>query len=123
MQRNTRAMVAMLFVGLAIFSGLYSTQALLPTFVEELSFSPPDSALTVCAANGAIAAFMLSQSMLSQRFGSGRLLCISAILSTVLAFAVPMVGDSVLALISIRALHSAVLAGAPAVAMAWLSEA
>ncbi len=33
MQRNTRAMVAMLFVGLAIFSGLYSTQAMLPTFV------------------------------------------------------------------------------------------
>lgn len=122
MQRNTRAMVAMLFVGLAIFSGLYSTQALLPTFVEELSFSPTEAALTVSAATGALAVFIVPLSILSERFGRGRLLVISAILATVLAFAVPMVGDNVLALISIRALQGAVLAGAPAVAMAWLSE-
>ena len=122
MQRNTRAMVAMLFVGLAIFSGLYSTQALLPTFVEELSFSPTEAALTVSAATGALAVFIVPLSILSERFGRGRLLVISAILATVLAFAVPMVRDNVLALISIRALQGAVLAGAPAVAMAWLSE-
>ena len=122
MQRNTRAMVAMLFVGLAIFSGLYSTQALLPTFVEELSFSPTEAALTVSAATGALAVFIVPLSILSERFGRWRLLVISAILATVLAFAVPMVGDNVLALISIRALQGAVLAGAPAVAMAWLSE-
>lgn len=122
MQRNTRAMVAMLFVGLAIFSGLYSTQALLPTFVEELGFSPTEAALTVSAATGALAVFIVPLSILSERFGRGRLLVISAILATVLAFAVPMVGDNVLALISIRALQGAVLAGAPAVAMAWLSE-
>ena len=122
MQRNTRAMVAMLFVGLAIFSGLYSTQALLPTFVEELSFSPTEAALTMSAATGALAVFIVPLSILSERFGRGRLLVISAILATVLAFAVPMVGDNVLALISIRALQGAVLAGAPAVAMAWLSE-
>ena len=122
MQRNTRAMVAMLFVGLAIFSGLYSTQALLPTFVEELSFSPTEAALTVSAATGALAVFIVPLSILSERFGRGRLLVISAILATLLAFAVPMVGDNVLALISIRALQGAVLAGAPAVAMAWLSE-
>ena len=115
-------MVAMLFVGLAIFSGLYSTQALLPTFVEELSFSPTEAALTVSAATGALAVFIVPLSILSERFGRGRLLVISAILATVLAFAVPMVGDNVLALISIRALQGAVLAGAPAVAMAWLSE-
>ena len=122
MQRNTRAMVAMLFVGLAIFSGLYSTQALLPTFVEELGFSPTEAALTVSAATGALAVFIVPLSILSERFGRGRLLVISAILATLLAFAVPMVGDNVLALISIRALQGAVLAGAPAVAMAWLSE-
>src|SRR5699024_11261121 len=71
---------------------------------------------------GALAVFIVPLSILSERFGRGRLLVISAILATVLAFAVPMVGDNVLALISIRALQGAVLAGAPAVAMAWLSE-
>ena len=122
MQRNTRAMVAMLLVGLAIFSGLYSTQAILPTFVEELGFTPTEAALTVSAATGALAVCIVPLSILSERFGRGRVLVISAVLATVLAFMVPLVGDSVIAIISIRALQGAVLAGAPAVAMAWLSE-
>ena len=122
MQRNTRAMVAMLFVGLAIFSGLYSTQAMLPTFVEVLGFTPTEAALTVSAATGALALCIVPLSILSERFGRGRLLVISAILATILAFAVPLVGENVLAIIAVRALQGAVLAGAPAVAMAWLSE-
>lgn len=122
MQRNIRAMVAMLFVGLAIFSGLYSTQAMLPTFVDELGFTPTEAALTVSAATGALALCVVPLSILSERFGRGRLLVISAVLATILAFMVPLVGDNVLAIIAIRALQGAVLAGAPAVAMAWLSE-
>lgn len=122
MQRNTRAMVAMLFVGLAIFSGLYSTQAMLPTFVEVLGFTPTEAALTVSAATGALALCIVPLSILSERFGRGRLLVISAVLATILAFAVPLVGENVLAIIAGRALQGAVLAGAPAVAMAWLSE-
>ena len=121
MQRNTRAMVAMLFVGLAIFSGLYSTQAMLPTFVEVLGFTPTEAALTVSAATGALALCIVPLSILSERFGRGRLLVISAVLATILAFAVPLVGENVLAIIAVRALQGAVLAGAPAVAMAWLS--
>lgn len=122
MQRNTRAMVAMLFVGLAIFSGLYSTQAMLPTFVEVLGFTPTEAALTVSAATGALALCIVPLSILSERFGRGRLLVISAVFATILAFAVPLVGENVLAIIAVRALQGAVLAGAPAVAMAWLSE-
>ena len=122
MQRNTRAMVAMLFVGLAIFSGLYSTQAMLPTFVEVLGFTPTEAALTVSAATGALALCIVPLSILSERFGRGRLLVISAVLATILAFAVPLVGENVLAIIAVRALQGAVLAGSPAVAMAWLSE-
>ena len=122
MQRNIRAMVAMLFVGLAIFSGLYSTQAMLPTFVEVLGFTPTEAALTVSAATGALALCIVPLSILSERFGRGRLLVISAVLATILAFAVPLVGENVLAIIAVRALQGAVLAGAPAVAMAWLSE-
>src|SRR5690625_6880588 len=86
MQRNTRAMVAMLFVGLAIFSGLYSTQAMLPTFVEVLGFTPTEAALTVSAATGALALCIVPLSILSERFGRGRLLVISAVLSTILSF-------------------------------------
>ena len=122
MQRNTRAMVAMLFLGLAIFSGLYSTQAILPTFVKELGFTPSEAALTVSAATGALALCIVPLSILSERFGRGRLLLISAALATVLSFLVPIVGSNVIAIIAIRALQGAVLAGAPAVAMAWLSE-
>ncbi|MDY3127034.1 MAG: MFS transporter [Corynebacterium sp.] len=122
MSRNTRATLAMLFVGLAIFSGLYTTQAILPTLVGELGFTPAQAALTVSAATGALALCVIPASILSERFGRGRLLIISALSASVVGLLVPLMGTNPLALIVLRGVQGALLAGAPAVAMAWLSE-
>ena len=55
MTRTRRATLAMLFVGLAIFSCLYTTQAMLPTLVAQMSLSSTQAALTISAATGSLA--------------------------------------------------------------------
>ncbi|MDU3174539.1 MAG: MFS transporter [Corynebacterium striatum] len=121
MTRTRRAMLAMLFVGLAIFSCLYTTQALLPTLVEQMGLSSTQAALTVSAATGALALCVIPASILSERFGRGRLLIVSAVGATLLGLVVPLAPNAAL-LITLRGLQGAVIAGAPATAMAWLSE-
>ena len=116
-----RATVGMLFVGLAIFSCLYSTQALLPTLTEALGVSPSQAALTVSAATGALAVCVVPASILSEKFGRGRVLTISATAATAMGFALPL-SQSIGQMIALRALQGVLIAGTPAVAMAWLSE-
>lgn len=116
-----RATLAMLAVGLATFNSLYSTQAILPTLVTEMGISESTAALTVSAATGALALFVVPASILSERLGRGKVLTISVLLSTLLGLLVPL-APSIGALIALRALQGMALAGVPAVAMSWLSE-
>ncbi|WIM67558.1 MFS transporter [Corynebacterium breve] len=116
-----RATIAMLAVGLAIFNALYATQALLPTLVDDLGISPTEAAMTVSATTGALAIFIVPFSILSEKFGRGRVLIISALLATTLGLMLPLAQDAG-QLIAMRALQGAMIAGTPAVAMAWLSE-
>lgn len=117
----TRATIAMLALGLTIFNSLYTTQVLLPVLVEDLQVSPTVAALTVSAATGALAIFVVPASILSERFGRGRILIISAVVSSAIALILPLAQD-VYQLIALRGLQGIVLAGAPAVAMTWISE-
>ncbi|RNE50020.1 MFS transporter [Corynebacterium alimapuense] len=116
-----RAVLAMLAAGLATFNALYATQALLPTLVDDLSITPTQAALTVSAATGMLAICIVPASILSERFGRGRILVISAIAATALGMLLPLAPD-VTTLILLRALQGMVIAGVPAVAMTWLSE-
>ena len=125
MQKGTpeyrRATVAMLCAGLAIFSSLYATQALLPVLTVEMGATPSEAALTVSAATGAIAVCVVPASILSEKFGRGRVLTISAVAATAVGMLVPL-GQSIEQITALRALQGALLAGTPAVAMAWLAE-
>lgn len=121
MTRTRRATVAMLLVGLAIFSSLYSTQAILPTLVENMGLSSTEAALTVSAATGALALCVVPASILSERFGRGRILLISAVAATSVGLVVPIAHQG-WQLILLRGLQGALLSGAPATAMAWLAE-
>ena len=125
MQKGTpeyrRATVAMLCAGLAIFSSLYATQALLPVLTVEMGATPSEAALTVSAATGAIAVCVVPASILSEKFGRGRVLTISAVAATGVGMLVPL-GQSIEQITALRALQGALLAGTPAVAMAWLAE-
>ena len=117
----TRATLAMLALGLTIFNSLYSTQALLPVLADDLEVSPTLAALTVSAATGALAIFVVPASILSEKFGRGRILIISALLASLIGMILPYAQD-IHQLIILRALQGIALAGAPAVAMTWISE-
>lgn len=116
-----RAVLAMLAAGLATFNALYTTQALLPMLVDDLGITPTESALTVSAATGMLAVCIVPASILSERFGRGRILIISALTATVLGLFLPFAPDA-LTLIALRGLQGMAIAGVPAVAMTWLSE-
>lgn len=116
-----RAVFAMLAAGLAAFNGLYCTQALLPTMTEELGITPTESALTVSATTGMLALCIVPASILSEKFGRGRVLTISLTLAIIVGLILPLV-PNITALILLRGLQGALLAGTPAVAMTWLSE-
>ncbi|MDU0479721.1 MFS transporter [Staphylococcus chromogenes] len=116
-----RATLAMLAVGLATFNGLYCTQALLPTFTTIFGISATTSALTISATTGTMALMIVPASILSEKFGRGRVLVISLILATLTGLAIPLLNDAAW-LIALRAIQGACFAGTPAVAMAWLSE-
>lgn len=121
MTRSRRATLAMLLIGLAIFSGLYSTQAILPVLVEETDMSSGAAALTVSAATGGLALFVIPASILSERFGRGRVLLASVIGAALIGMLVPFATTG-WAVIALRGLQGAVMSGAPATAMAWLAE-
>ena len=111
----------MLAFGLAIFNTLYATQALLPTLTTELDITPSTAALTVSAATGALALCVVPASILSEKYGRGRVLVISALAATGIGLLLP-IAQNAEQLIAMRALQGAMIAGTPAVAMTWLSE-
>lgn len=115
------ATLAMLCIGLAIFNALYATQALLPTLTTALDASPSEAALTVSAATGALALCVVPASILSEKYGRGRILVISALAATALGLMLPL-AQTITQLIVLRGLQGVMIAGTPAVAMTWLSE-
>lgn len=117
----TKAVLAMLCAGLATFNALYSTQAILPTFVAELGMDVSHASLLVSAATGALAVCIVPASILSERFGRGTVLITSALAATVLGLVIPLFTEPWL-LIALRGLQGVLIAGVPAVAMTWISE-
>lgn len=116
-----RAVLAMVAAGLATFNTLYATQALLPTLTQDLGISPSQAALTISATTGALAVCIVPASILSERFGRGRILGISVVFAIGLGLALPWL-PSIEAFIIGRTIQGILLAGVPAVAMAWISE-
>lgn len=116
-----RAVLAMLAAGLATFNALYATQALLPILVEDLNITPTEAALTVSATTGMLAVCIVPMSILSEGFGRGRILIISALAATALGLFIPLAPNAA-ALIALRGLQGIAIAGVPAVAMTWLAE-
>ncbi|MEP7159832.1 MAG: MFS transporter [Dermatophilaceae bacterium] len=116
-----RITLALFLAGLATFALLYSTQPLLPTLAEHFGLSAAGSALSVSAATAGIGVALLVAGPVSEVLGRTRLMVASLV-------AAPMVGVVIAlaptwpVLLALRALQGVVLAGLPAVAMAYLSE-
>ncbi|WP_445395431.1 MFS transporter [Streptomyces sp. LE64] len=116
-----RMSFALFLVGLATFALLYSTQSLLPLISTEFAVGAGDASWTVSAATGALALFVLPLSALSERFGRRTLMTVSLAVAVGVTLLIPF-APSLGALIALRAVQGAALAGVPASAMAYLAE-
>lgn len=112
-----RAVIAMLAAGLATFNALYYTQAILPALTHQLDITPTQAALTISAATGALAVCIVPASILSERFGRGKVLIVSAVVATALGLVLALAPNATWLIIG-RGVQGAVLA----VAMTWISE-
>jgi YNFM family putative membrane transporter len=112
---------AMFLGGFSTFALLYSAQPLLPLFSHTFGISPAQSSGVVSAATGTLAFSLLPASALSNRFGR-RPLMIGALIGSAVLTMLMALAQNFTQLVVLRALLGCVLAGLPAVAMAYLSE-
>jgi len=116
-----RMSFALFLAGVATFALLYSTQALLPLVSTDFGVTASQASWTVSAATGGLALFVLPMSALSERFGRRTLMTASLAVAVTVGLLVPF-APSIGALIALRAVQGAALAGLPASATAYLAE-
>ncbi|TQE39348.1 MFS transporter [Streptomyces ipomoeae] len=116
-----RMSLALFLAGVATFALLYSTQALLPLISGDFGGTASGASWTVSAATGALALFVLPMSALSERFGRRTVMTASLAVAVTVGLLVPF-APSLGALVVLRAVQGAALAGVPASATAYLAE-
>ncbi|WP_215448691.1 MULTISPECIES: MFS transporter [unclassified Streptomyces] len=116
-----RMSLALFLAGVATFALLYSTQALLPLISDGFGTTASAASWTVSAATGALALFVLPMSALSERFGRRTLMTVSLAVAVSVGLLIPF-APSLEALVVLRAVQGAALAGVPASATAYLAE-
>jgi YNFM family putative membrane transporter len=116
-----RVNFALFLAGLATFTLLYETQALLPLLSRSFGAGPAAASLTVSAATGALALAVIPVSSLSEVAGRRTVMTVSVLAASGLGLLAPL-SPAFWVLLACRALQGAALAGVPAVAMAYLAE-
>ncbi|MET9849886.1 MFS transporter [Streptomyces ossamyceticus] len=116
-----RMSLALFLAGVATFALLYSTQALLPLISTDFGGTASAASWTVSAATGALALFVLPMSALSERFGRRAVMTASLAVAVTVGLLIPF-APSLGALVVLRAVQGAALAGVPASATAYLAE-
>ncbi len=124
-QRGSRAYyrtnLALFIAGYVTFSTLYDFQPLLPLLAQEFGISPALGSLPLSAATFALALALPVSGSISEALGRRKLMIAAVFLSSLMALAT-LVEGSLASLISMRLVQGIILAGVPAVAMAYLSE-
>ncbi|MFE0257655.1 MFS transporter [Streptomyces sp. NPDC059010] len=116
-----RMSFALFLAGVATFALLYSTQALLPLISGEFGVAASEASWTVAAATGGLALFVLPMSALSERYGRRAVMTGSLAVAVTVGLLVPF-APNLTALVVLRAVQGAALAGLPASATAYLAE-
>lgn len=116
-----RVVGALFAAGLATFTLLYDTQAVLPELVDEFGVSATHSTLTVSLTTVGLAVALLVTGPWSDRVGRTRLIHLSLAGSALVAVACAL-APTWEALLVLRLLQGVMLAGLPAVATAYLRE-
>ncbi|HEY3425187.1 MAG TPA: MFS transporter, partial [Negativicutes bacterium] len=116
-----QAITALFLGSFVTFALLYCTQPLIPVFSHEFNIPPSVASLSISLATGALAIFMLVMSWLSDAKGRKLIMAVSLLGTAVLAIVLAYSPDFRLLLV-IRALQGMLLAGFPAIAMAYINE-
>lgn len=124
-QKGTRTFhrinLALFIGGFVTFANLYSTQPLLPIFSREFHISPTVASLSLSVTTVALAVFMLVAGSLSESFGRKPMMTVGMVGTSLLALLIPFSPNFGM-LIMLRIIEGIMLAGLPAIAMAYLSE-
>ncbi|MHC9292606.1 MFS transporter [Mycobacterium sp. LTG2003] len=116
-----RLLAALFCAGVATFAQLYSPQAVLPLIAHDLGTGAADTALAVSTATIGLAVGVIPWAALADRIGRVQVMTISVAAATILGLLVPF-SPSYQLLLCGRFLEGLVLAGVPAVAVAYLTE-
>ncbi|MFD4931315.1 MFS transporter [Peribacillus butanolivorans] len=121
--KSFRKTILALFLGSFVtFADLYSTQPVIPVFAKQFGVSPAVASLTLSFATGTLAICLLLVSFFSENIDRKKIMGTALTLSALLSICVSFIQDDLYILIAIRAVQGAVLAGFPAIAMAYISE-
>jgi len=113
---------SVLFVaGFMAFSMLYVAQGILPDLSRDFSVSPAEASLTLSLSTLPLAVAVLVAASWSEGQGR-RLLLVASVLSAAALTLTASIAPSFGALLALRVLTGLVLAGLPAVAMAYVAE-
>jgi len=119
--RYWRSISALFLGSFVTFALLYCTQPLIPVFSEQFNLTPSYASLSLSLTTGFLAASMLMISWLSDAQGRKLIMTISLLSSAVLTVVVAFTNNFVL-LLTLRALQGIMIAGFPAIAMAYINE-
>jgi MFS transporter, YNFM family, putative membrane transport protein len=113
--------LAFFVAGFVTFITLYDVQPLLPVFSAEYRVPAALASLPLSVATCALAVTMLFAGTVSETWGRKPVMVLSLFLTSMLALATPF-SHTMTSLLGLRLVQGAVLAGLPAVAMAYLGE-
>lgn len=116
-----RLLVALFGAGIAAFAQLYAPQSVLPDAARDLATSASATALLVSAATLGLAVGVLPWAWVADRVGRVRAMTVAMLGATAVGLAVPFAPSFGL-VVAGRAVEGLLVAGVPAVAMAYLTE-
>ncbi|MDD2422516.1 MAG: MFS transporter [Heliobacteriaceae bacterium] len=116
-----RANLALFFGAFVTYAILYCPQPLMPVLSHEFGVSPPVASLALSLTTAVLAVSMLVTGSVSEVWGRKPIMVVALFLSSVLVIGTAC-SPSFGVLLFWRVLQGLVLAGLPAIAMAYLSE-
>ncbi|MGH3352263.1 MAG: MFS transporter [Nocardioides sp.] len=118
---HRRVMVATVAIGMTTLMQLYYPQALIPAVGRDFAVDPSQAALTVSGATIGLAVAALGWSWIGDRIGQASAMKIAVAVAAAIGLMLPFV-SSFPVLVLFRVVQGIALGGAPALALAYVSE-
>ncbi|MFT8317866.1 MAG: MFS transporter [Sporolactobacillus sp.] len=116
-----KTLVALFLGSFIMYADLYSTQPVIAVIAAQFHVEPAIASLTLSAATGALAIFLLFVSFTSGMLDRKKIMILALLSSAVIAIGVGFI-EYLPLLIAVRFVQGALLAGYPSIAMAYINE-